>query len=911
MLLNGMLCDQYLWFVPLLLQALTYPGVLRKMGLPTWAALIPGGADYQLTSKLYPRQRTFWRPFSVAALLVIAAYYLNPFSGSGMGTARVFLNIAIFVYEVFLLRLYVRLSRQFGKGRGILFGVLTALLPPCGLAVLGYGKAEYQGDPVFPKPKVNPVLLWLGRIAYGLISLAETAVLIAIVGFITIRTLPPKFIASSIVNDVLEQTADVTGTGAVVTRQDSMGNAYASLASMTPSREKFYPDHSGDQSVVVIEYIIGADLEERMGLSSANITQMKNATKQGSGLTFVLEAGGSPRWFTKGIADGSYGRYTVRDGEVRKSQDLPSDTCMSNPEQLADFLVWATENYPADRYILALWDHGGGLSSGYGYDTVNEREDLDMPTLSVSEIVGAIEQCGVKFDIIGFDACLMQDIEVAAALEPYADYYLASEEVEGGFGWCYTSAFGMLAQNPGLPSEEFGREIVACYDPYNTIIKGDDGEPDTEATLSFVDLPLAKAAYDKMGEFFLTADEVMLGDPSAYANLSLAGTKSYMFSNNEQVDLIDFLENLDKMDYEDVVLTPEQRDELINAVKACVIYRNGNSAQGVNGMALTFPVRSISTYKYDYAQFNDFSFDVQRDLYNDFFSIMVAQQKKATEDFDAENASFSEFLVYLANSADYTDEEWYRAGFEDYDGTPAFVDIPLTEVEDGYKIELPDEAWDIIADYQLIAYQKDENGLLRYLGRDNIGGEDEDGHPMVAMDGTWVHVGGKVCAYEPGEVRETENGVVFTGTTMALLNGETTIRLFIEWDAVADGAEGAATGRIMGYTTIDEESALTVFDGLVNTSENSFLGLFTEEFMSKGKNQLEPGDRVEFLFDYYDEEGNLSKTEPYGGTLRVSSQERIKVTDRQLPSGEVVFGGVLTDVYQRVMTTEKIEATVA
>jgi hypothetical protein len=57
MLLNGLLRNQYLWFVPLLLQALAYPGVLRKMGLPTWAALIPGGADYQLTD-VYQRVMT-------------------------------------------------------------------------------------------------------------------------------------------------------------------------------------------------------------------------------------------------------------------------------------------------------------------------------------------------------------------------------------------------------------------------------------------------------------------------------------------------------------------------------------------------------------------------------------------------------------------------------------------------------------------------------------------------------------------------------------------------------------------------------------------------------------------------------------------------------------------------------------
>ena len=76
--------------------------------------------------------------------------------------------------------------------------------------------------------------------------------------------------------------------------------------------------------------------------------------------------------------------------------------------------------------------------------------------------------------------------------------------------------------------------------------------------------------------------------------------------------------------------------------------------------------------------------------------------------------------------------------------------------------------------------------------------------------------------------------------------------------------------------------------------------------------ELEPGDRLQFLFDYYDEEGNLVATEPYGGTVTITKEENLSVEHAKLPKGDnVVFGGVLIDVYQRVMTTEKIEAQVS
>ena len=58
------------------------------------------------------------------------------------------------------------------------------------------------------------------------------------------------------------------------------------------------------------------------------------------------------------------------------------------------------------------------------------------------------------------------------------------------------------------------------------------------------------------------------------------------------------------------------------------------------------------------------------------------------------------------------------------------------------------------------------------------------------------------------------------------------------------------------------------------------------------------------------EEGNLVKTKPAGGKIRVSKQSRLEVTDKPLGPCEIQFGGVLTDVYQRVMTTEQVEMTI-
>ena len=170
-------------------------------------------------------------------------------------------------------------------------------------------------------------------------------------------------------------------------------------------------------------------------------------------------------------------------------EDVPDDTCMSREEALSDFLTWAKEKYPADRYMLLFWDHGGGVFMGYGQDDLNKRQEGNG-TMPVSELISAIDNSGIKFDLIGFDACLMQDIEIAAALEPYTDYYLASEEVEGGCGWYYVSPFGKLAQDPTMPTESLATDIISCFDQLNTAVA--DGKTDTRSTLSLIDTSLAK-----------------------------------------------------------------------------------------------------------------------------------------------------------------------------------------------------------------------------------------------------------------------------------------------------------------------------------------------------------------------------------------------------------------------------------
>jgi len=120
---------------------------------------------------------------------------------------------------------------------------------------------------------------------------------------------------------------------------------------------------------------------------------------------------------------------------------------MSNPATLKAFINYGAANFPADKYDLILWDHGGGPKGGFGVDEHRDDSDdwLAPETMSFASIVDALSDNAVtdansdgtldgKFDFINFDACLMNSVELALAMADYTDYYIASAETEPGYG---------------------------------------------------------------------------------------------------------------------------------------------------------------------------------------------------------------------------------------------------------------------------------------------------------------------------------------------------------------------------------------------------------------------------------------------------------------------------------------------
>ncbi len=332
----------------------------------------------------------------------------------------------------------------------------------------------------------------------------------------------------------------------------------------------------------------------------------------GSNVNVIIETGGCTNWDAPYISDGEVQRWAVEDGELVLLEELGEASILDTTE-LVDFINDSAENYPANRYGLILWDHGGGSLYGYGYDEMNPDS-----VLYINEIARAMKATGLKFDFVGFDACLMGTIETAYMLEPYADYMIASEETEPAYGWNYTPWLDALGENPSIDTVELGEIIVDSFIEHNAPMPGEQGQ---DTTLSIVALREIPYVYDVLCEYMSSATEALYNEEFKLISAAVANTKAFAAGYGyDLIDIIDFAERSGL----------EGKDELQTAVESAVKYSNSSLGSGAYGLSLYFPYTDLSVYGYAKDMFTEFGFSGPFDFYDTFVNILAGGQSNDT-----------------------------------------------------------------------------------------------------------------------------------------------------------------------------------------------------------------------------------------------------------------------------------------
>ena len=240
----------------------------------------------------------------------------------------------------------------------------------------------------------------------------------------------------------------------------------------------------------ILWYLCGTDLETDDGSATYNLEQAMEGISTDD-VNVIIITGGTNDWQNSYVPNDAIGIFRLNsDGSGLTELSHLKDQNMADPGLLGSMIQQVFTLYPADRTMLILWDHGSGSVGGFGYDERTEE------SISLAELNTALQNGGRHFDVIGFDACLMASLEVANVLAPYADYMVASQELEPGGGWNYQKILAAISKNPAITAAELGKSICDSY--LEHCIEWDDKEI---ATLSLVNLSMVPAlteAFDTM-----------------------------------------------------------------------------------------------------------------------------------------------------------------------------------------------------------------------------------------------------------------------------------------------------------------------------------------------------------------------------------------------------------------------------
>lgn len=327
-------------------------------------------------------------------------------------------------------------------------------------------------------------------------------------------------------------------------------------------------------------YLCGSDLESEGGSASEDILEMLSAgVDAGAGVNVIIETGGATQWWIDEI-DPTLNQRWLLDGDTFHLLEESSRRDMGSADTLYQFIDFSVSTYPASRYGLVLWDHGSGATGGICYDEWTEN------ALHMADVHAALAQADDvhgygKLDFVGFDACLMAGLETAQFLEDYANYMIASEELEPGSGWDYEGWLSTLAKTPDLSTQQWLAYAV------DTFIEASlQMDPDDLVTLSVLDLTKLSQLNRAIDDIGSNLNNVLKNGNFQHISRqrqSMRAFGEYYGESSDMVDLGHFAEAYAQV-------TGEDSMPLLIALKEVVVYnRHSDNMENVSGLSILLP----------------------------------------------------------------------------------------------------------------------------------------------------------------------------------------------------------------------------------------------------------------------------------------------------------------------------------
>ncbi|MCQ2525184.1 MAG: clostripain-related cysteine peptidase [Lachnospiraceae bacterium] len=437
---------------------------------------------------------------------------------------------------------------------------------------------------------------------------------------------------------------------------------------------------NNQDKVTIMLYMNGSNLETDDGEATTDLSEIINAGSSDN-VNVVVQTMGTKKWQNYSINANHSQRYEVSGSGLTLVDDSLGQLDCTVASTLGDFISWSAANYPADRYILIFWNHGGGPVYGFGYDEWNSDSNA---ALTIDEMQTALKNGGVYFDFIGMDCCIMSSLEVCVALYDYCDYTILSEDFESGLGWYYTDWMSKLYNNSSIPTTELGQYIVDDMVSAN--------ERDTYAgdnsILALIDESMMRVLWTAWTDFAYANEAALLDNnysrvviranngrihpaiqekfPVDSALVSRSGIKDYFYSDyysDEESYSLSQYYITDIMSLASTLDTAES-NALRSAVNNTLLYVRASAGDaGLTGISITLPYGDSTFYADLRTIFNNCGFDSKYvDWLNKFVSAEGTSSYYDYSDWDDDWDGWD----YYDDDYDWDTWDWFDDDSYDY-----------------------------------------------------------------------------------------------------------------------------------------------------------------------------------------------------------------------------------------------------
>ena len=601
-------------------------------------------------------------------------------------------------------------------------------------------------------------------------------------------------------------------------------------------------------------YMCASDLESECGFATEDLNEIMYGYTAGN-LNVIVQTGGTAEWQNTVVADDRYQRYQVTEDGLELVDDSLGMQNMADSATLTDFIQYCSSNYAADHYGLVLWDHGGGVVGGYGYD-----ENFGGDSMSLTEMSRALGDASVHLDMLGFDACLMANFETCLMAAPYADYLIASEEPEPGCGWYYTDWIGKLSENCGIPPKRYGRQIIDDY-----ITESGWDSPSMYSTLGMFDLQqVTQKLLPALSQFSDDAVQQLSAGEYRRISQSRSNTRAVYQSELDHIDLLDYAQHSQS----------ETADQLEQAVSDCVVYyRETENGSGDNGLSILFPYYDLSALDMLEEMYQTLGYDDAYPAFLEQFANVMAGGQISVSGFSntQNHAAASEYSGFQWFDADAGYDESY---YETYSADLSLLET--TEVDGRCVLELSEEDWEIVNDaaMQMFAVY---DGFYVDMGLDDYCEFDDYGNLIVEYDQTWVALDGQVVPFFHESYTSDGDSFFTCGSVPCVYNG-IDAEIVLVWD----------TEHPSGYAA-------------------GVRPVYTDSVAAKGLYDICDGDTFQVYYDIYDEDLNYVETMTLDDEIfTVQDSLEVGYADAAEQLGDTFIYYVLEDIYNNTYYTDSI-----